>query len=304
LHLQRIIDDECVDLLIPTCEEVMYVGRAKERLETHVFAESFDRLDQLHNKWKFYQYLVSLGLPTPHTALCTGQSHYSKKHVLKPVYSRFAAKATVVKGRCPPIQSDPSNPWIAQEYIEGEKLCTYSVCHQGRVCAHGVYRVLHSMGMGSAICFESVSAPDVDDFVRSFVGQCGFTGQIAFDFIRGDKLYCLECNPRATSGIHLFKRSPELAQAFLKPVEVAYPQNGMIFHEHLFMLWYGLKQRELFSTRFWSHFFRGSNPLWARGDLRVLRAMPYMLLEAACRTLVRRQGFNQAMSCDIEYNGP
>ncbi len=301
--LQKIIAEEQIDLIIPTCEEIFYIGKARERLQTVVFAESFERLEILHNKWKFYQLLCKLGFATPKTNLWNGKENLDGKWILKPIYSRFAAKVQVVDGSWPKWEDNRSNPLIAQRYIEGKKLCSYSICHEGRLTAHGVYTVLHSMGIGSAICFQSTEAPDIDDFVRRFVAEMGFTGQIAFDFIRGDKLYCLECNPRTTSGIHLFERNPKLADCVFNEAELVLPKNQKIFHEHLFMLWYGSKQKEVFSKAFWRHFFTGKNPLWMKGDNRVLAAMPIMLLDMAKQTLFKGQGFHKAMSRDLEYNG-
>lgn len=301
--LQNIIAKEGVDFVIPTCEEVFYLGKAKEHLKTVVFAEKFEQLEILHNKWKFYQLLCRLGFSTPETHLWKGKANQEGKWILKPVYSRFAAKVQVIEGKWPKCEANPSNPLIAQRYIEGEKLCSYSICHQGRITAHGVYTVLHSMGIGSAICFKSVIAPDVDDFIRKFVTEINFTGQIAFDFIRGDELYCLECNPRATSGLHLFERNAKLVNSFFNEGEMVVPQDQRVFHEHLFMLWYGIKQKEIFSKRFWGHFFAGKNPLWMRGDNRLIAAMPIMLLDMAKQTIFRGQEFNEVMSRDIEYNG-
>ncbi|HEY5234687.1 MAG TPA: ATP-grasp domain-containing protein, partial [Rhabdochlamydiaceae bacterium] len=281
---------------------VFYIGKAKNRLSTVVFAQAFKELEVLHNKWKFYQLLCKLGFTTPETHLWNGEKHEGK-WILKPIYSRFAARVQVIEGNWPKWEDDSSNPIIAQKYIDGEKLCSYSICHEGRITAHGVYKVLHAMGIGSAICFQSVTAPDVDDFIHSFVEKIGFTGQIAFDFIRGDKLYCLECNPRSTSGIHLFERSKDLALAFFNKGKKLYPQDRMIFHEHLFMLWYGIKQNEIFSKQFWRHFFAGKNPLWMKGDNRVVASLPIMLLDMAKQTLFQKKGFHEAMSRDIEYNG-
>lgn len=301
--LQKIITNEQIDFLVPTCEEIFFIAKAKDLLATVVFTESFEQLELLHNKWKFYQLLCDLGFNTPETYLWNGKGNCEGKWILKPIYSRFAAKVQVVVDSWPKWENNPSNPLIAQAYVDGEKLCSYSICHKGRITAHGVYKVLHAMGIGSAICFQSVINPDVDAFARRFVNEIGFTGQIAFDFIRADKLYCLECNPRTTSGIHLFERTKLLVSSFFNEGEMLRPKTQEIFHEHLFMLWYGVKQKEFFYKRFWRHFFAGKNPLWMKGDNRVLAAMPIMLLDTAKRTLLQRQGFHQAMSRDIEYNG-
>ena len=56
----------------------------------------------------------------------------------------------------------------------------------------------------------------VTDWVRTFVEKTGFHGQIAFDFIlQGDKAMAIECNPRATSGIHLLGQHPNILGALL-----------------------------------------------------------------------------------------
>lgn len=300
--LQKIIKNEKIDLLIPTCEEVFYIGMAKQILKTEVFAENFEKLEILHNKWKFAQLLEKFGLNTPETHLWEGEARQGK-WVLKPIFSRFAANVQVIEGNWPEYKPNLSNPLIAQAFIEGEKFCTYSLCREGVITAHGVYKVLHAMGMGSSICFESVSHPEIDDFVTKFVAETSFTGQIAFDFIDGDKLYCLECNPRATSGVHLFSKSPELSPCFFNKKLYLTPALKTIMHEHLFMLWYGLKQKEIFCFKFWQHFFAGQSPLWMKGDNMVIACLPFMLWGIAKETLFSGKGFNQVMSRDIEYNG-
>ena len=56
-------------------------------------------------------------------------------------------------------------------------------------------------------------------WVETFVAREGYTGQIAFDFIETEAgvMYALECNPRATSGVHLLAAHPEFAAAFFTP---------------------------------------------------------------------------------------
>ena len=301
--LEEIIEREKIDYIIPTCEEIFYLAKAKDRLSVPVFCEAFKRLDMLHNKWKFYQLLLELGLNTPETTLWNGNSLGSDKWIVKPVYSRFGARIQVVQGDWSTLKSDPENPLIAQRYIDGEKFCSYSVCHKGKVTAHSTYKVLHSMGIGSAICIESVKATDIENFVKDLVLAMEFTGQIAFDFIRSDALYCIECNPRGTSGVHLFNREKELAKSFFDETAFLSPEKTMIMHEHLFMLWFGFKQKEIFSKGFWRNFFLGKSLLFSKDDKAVLLGLPSLLLSIAKQTLFKKQGFHQAMSFDMEYNG-
>lgn len=302
--LQTIIQNEGVECLIPTCEEIFYIGHAKNTLDTSVFAEEFGVLEELHNKWKFYQLLCQIGLPTPETHLWNPQINREGKWVRKPVYSRFAASLTLSDETTEVGPSSPENPLIEQDYIEGEKICSYSICQKGQVVAHTVYRALHTMGIGSAICVETIEDEEVDAFVQTLVSHLNFTGQIAFDFIRSDTLYCIECNPRGTSGIHLFGRTPALATCFFNKLESPLtPTPSQIFHDPLFMLWFGFKQKEGFTKQFWSHFFQGKNPMWSKGDNRVMAFLPLILLEAFKLTVLKGKTFHQAMSEDLEYNG-
>ncbi len=302
--INGIIEKEEVDFLVPTCEEIFYISKAKNRLNTVVFAENFELLELLHNKWKFYQLLCKLGLSTPDTYLWEEGVEREGKWVQKLVYSRFAASVRISGENHREFTHNPENPLLEQAFIQGEKICSYSICHKGKIVAHAVYLVLHSMGIGSAICLKTIRDFEVDEFVTAIVSHLNFTGQIAFDFIRHEKLYCLECNPRGTSGVHLFQRHEELASCFFREErEVLEPENSGIFHDHLFMLWYGVKQKEIFTRKFWHSFFKGKNPLWSRGDNRVVASMPLMLYEAFKMTLLQNKSFHEALSEDIEYNG-
>ena len=66
---------------------------------------------------------------------------------------------------------------------------------------------------GSSYYFEPVECPAIEEFTRCVVARLGYTGQIAFDFIEfpDGSFAVLECNPRATSGVHLFSPADCLA---------------------------------------------------------------------------------------------
>jgi len=111
-------------------------------------------------------------------------------------------------------------PWVAQQYVAGRELCAYAIAHDGRLAAFAVYASLYKAGRGAAVYFEALSHPALREWVGRFVALERFTGQIAFDFIETPegRLYPLECNPRATSGVHLFRSAgPRLAAALLAP---------------------------------------------------------------------------------------
>ena len=70
--------------------------------------------------------------------------------------------------------------------------------------------------------------PAIKAFVARLVAKTNYTGQIAFDFIEAPdgSVHVLECNPRATSGLHLFALTDGLARAFARePSDVVHPAN-------------------------------------------------------------------------------
>ncbi len=226
IALKHIIIEKKIDLLIPTCEEIYYVSMGRDELPCTVFAEPIKKLNTFHNKWNFVVNAVGIDLYAPETILIANQDDvlHAYAHwrdlVLKPVYSRFAAR-TLIR---PPLQMALStlnydSPWIAQEFIQGQQFCTYSVCHNGVVHAHTAYPTRFTAGRGATIAFEHMEHPAILNWVKTFVKENNFTGQIAFDFIQSPsgQLYALECNPRATSGVHLLASNPQFVDAFINP---------------------------------------------------------------------------------------
>jgi hypothetical protein len=110
-------------------------------------------------------------------------------------------------------------PWVAQTFVRGRQVCTYSLARAGRLVAHTAYPSEFTAGQGATIVFRHIEHPAALAWVRAFVEREDFSGQIAFDFIETEagELYALECNPRATSGVHLLAGHPDFAAAFFVP---------------------------------------------------------------------------------------
>lgn len=232
--LVRIIQDEKIDLLIPTCEEIFYLASGLERLRAccAVFAAPLAQLERLHSKWDFIQLALRCGLRVPETRLLLSQSEMrqllasaQRPLVLKPVFSRFATSVVMVEADQSPhsletLDISARHPWIAQEKIEGQAFCSYSVAREGKLLAHVVYAGDFTAGGGACIQFSPVEHAGINDWIERFVAAEGFSGQIAFDFIvtAAGEVYPLECNPRATSGIHLFQGDRQLPAVFLTPI--------------------------------------------------------------------------------------
>ena len=254
--LISIIQQYQIHWLIPTCEEIYYISHGLEKLKQHcqVFCEPLHKLQLLHNKWTFIQQAKQLNFPVPQTWLATSQKELEfilnqpeipKKTVLKPVYSRFASQVIFynLKQKLPQLQINPENPWVVQEWIGGQQFCSYSLAHQGKITAHATYQASFTVHQGSCIYFQPIEQLEILNWVKNFVEQQQLTGQIGFDFIINPEgqVYPLECNPRATSGIHLFQLNDHLEQAFFNPsLPILTPQAETKAMLALPMLIYGL----------------------------------------------------------------
>lgn len=305
--LVEIVKAECVDFLIPTCEEIFWVSRGQERLQPHcrVLVEPLERLRELHSKWDFINLADRLGFRVPETALMTGPGLWAGHGalVLKPVFSRFASKVQFVPpGGGVSGEPTPEHPWVAQEWLKGRHLSTWSVAHGGQLTAHADYAAEFTAGGGACISFRPANEPTTLDWVRRFVGALGFTGQIAFDFIQtaDGTLYPLECNPRATSGLHLF--SPEaLVKALVDPrAPLQRPDPNAEVALRIPLLLYGPQGR----WRRWLHLLRHAKDAIHRPDDPRPRIDQLRMLGPLWRRS-RQDGISliEATTADLEWNG-
>ena len=271
-ELAKICKDNEISLLLPTCEEVFHVARAKEFIEKEttgkcfIFTENIDHLKELHNKFDFVQYVSKseqafnrerkhAHVKAPKSILISKQStsheldefwkECNGEIVMKPSYSRFASQTIVKPTRdnyleiVKNIREHPEQTWVAQKYIHGSLLCTYSVCQNGKMLAHTCYvggkHTPNGTPVGSTVYFEQLNNKEIshamEQWISNLVQERNYTGQISFDFIaestndlvhntESQTIYVLECNPRATSGVHLFAdNSQAFSLCFLKSNE-------------------------------------------------------------------------------------
>lgn len=333
--LEDIVREHRIDILIPTCEEIFYVSAGLERLSKHctVVADSFDQLLRLHNKWTFIEAAARSGFAVPRTSLIASPEQWAdavKRYpvrdglVMKPVYSRAAANVlirlpgeTVAPGQQAREWDEagrsatPERPWVAQQYVEGRAICTYSVAYRGTLLAHAAYAAQYTMGKGACIYFEPLSHPAAMQWVERFVRAQGFTGQIAFDLIEtpAGALLPLECNPRATSGIHLFRGTRGLDRVLLAPETHEGPplvprtsEGSMV---GLAMLAFGLRGGAFRNGwgKWFKSFVRGKDVVFRWSD-----PLPFWEQVNVLRTLRsvgkrRRLSLLEAATYDIEWNG-
>jgi hypothetical protein len=206
------------------------------------------------------------------------------------------------------LEVDEGRPWIAQIYLEGTQFCSYSVCHKGHITAHATYRSEFTAGKGAAVHFKHEDNAAVFEWVRKFVDHYKISGQVAFDFIQTNdgRVYAIECNPRATSGLHLLASNPKFIDAFLNPeLECVFPQAGESHMIGLAMLLYALPaSMRTFRPAAWTRaFFSASDVIFSIRD-----PMPFLmqftsLIEHALTARANKISMLQASTFDIEWNG-
>jgi predicted ATP-grasp superfamily ATP-dependent carboligase len=315
--LKKIIGENNIDLLIPTCEEIFHIAMRREELPCIVFTEPINKLGQLHNKWTFIVNAFENGLSVPETILVTNiesllqaYAHW-RQLVLKPIYSRFASRTLILpslKEASSTLTFHKDSSWVAQGYIKGMEICTYSICHDGHITAHTAYPSTFTAGQGAAIVFQHVNHPAVFNWIKTFVARNHFTGQIAFDFIQSSdgQIYALECNPRATSGVHLLASHPRFLEAFINPLmDCITPIDNSSHMLSAAMLIYALpaafKKNNL---KQWVKTFFNSNDV----ILDFKDPLPFLLQFRSLFSylkLARKEGISllEASTFDIEWNG-
>ncbi|MFS8047680.1 hypothetical protein [Rhizobium sp. BR 314] len=314
--VERVVKDYDCDLVLPTCEEIFFLAAARDEIGAVIplVAPPLQLLARVHDKYSFAMIAAGFGADPPKTTLLRNSSDLdacrsaSKDLVFKPVWSRFAERVLIRprSAELDRILPSRTDPWVAQTFLPGEELCCWALARDGEIQALQAYRPLYRAGKGASLAFEPVSNPHIRRFVAGFVGANGWTGQISFDF-RHDaqgRLSVIECNPRATSGLHYFGAADGLAEALVAGHSANASLTGAMTLP-LAMLCYGLpaaiRDRAL---RRWFGDFRSMGDIAAwPGDRSMLRAQLQALAEIVCVAALRRTGLKAAATADIEWNG-
>lgn len=313
--LATVIETQHIDLLLPTCEEVFYLAHGRERLAPlcRVLTSDFALLHRVHHKGHFAAMTDGWALAAPETRELTDRqallalADETALWVFKPAYSRFASQTLIRPSaqQMNNVHPTPVAPWVAQRFIEGRELCSFSVLIDGELRAHSCYHPRYRVGRGSGIYFQPSAPESVHRFLEQFGRETGYTGQVGFDFIEDHdgRFHVLECNPRATSGVHLFDNQRQQLvsslndkpEFLLKPT----PEPRMIA---LAMLLLAAPQRA-FSTPFWRDYASARDVIVQKGDFWPLVAQVLSLGEIIARAASRRCGLLAASTADIEWNG-
>lgn len=208
---------ERIELVIPTFEDVLHLAKSGARIPSRLrFYPTFDVLKTLHGKASFITYAKKLKLRVPETVVVTSRDDLEAAirsigtYFAKPVYSRGGIELLTNAGKLAGAHSleevapSPARPWIVQQFVEGQDLCTFSVAQRGRVTAHTTYVHPREIEHSGGIVFESIDDPQCLLAAERIVADLGYHGQISFDFIKTkDGLVLIECNPRPCAGVHM-----------------------------------------------------------------------------------------------------
>ena len=218
-------------MIVPAFEEVFYLSTQWDRLRetAGLFFSPFAKLLPLHDKESFERLATGMGLPMAKTVIAHSDEELRAaledfpKYFARAAFSRggvtLLTNAGPLAGRIPIASCKPTrtNPWLVQEFVEGETFCTYSTVHAGNVTAHCAYAIPRQWKHSTGIQFRAIDGAATLEIVREIVAQDEYTGQVSFDFIDSPNgPYLVECNPRATDGA-LLMSSPQLARGLLEP---------------------------------------------------------------------------------------
>jgi hypothetical protein len=208
----EIVRTRAIDLVVPSFEETYFLARYGHRVPAPIFTSPFATVAELHDKSRFVALCDRIGLPTPATSVVRTRGELAAAagrldaFVARPAFSRGGLVYLTNHGpragsRVEDCRPTTDNPWLVQEFVEGDDACSFSVVRDGEVLVHCPYEPTIAAEGGWSIQFSTI-----DDFgslghVRRIVEATRFTGCIGFDYRRTDDgLVMIEANPRASAG--------------------------------------------------------------------------------------------------------
>ncbi len=299
----RIIENS--DFVIPTCEDVFYLSSVVQdtALKEKVFIPENGLLLGLHNKFTFKQFMNNF-VKVPEMRLIESINQIrteDKDTLLKPVFSRFGTNVIrdVTKKSILGLDISEKYPWVQQQFIKGSYLCNYAIIHKGKVISQIVYKPKYLVNNAASTYFELTKNEKCNNFIEQFAKDTKYNGQIAFDFIDdGKDLYVLECNPRATSGLHLLSDSIYFKNNTFSSDDTKPFESCRISKSIYLMFWFKYLHEGRLPELI--HDYKKARDVV--GELPV-KAQILSFLEMMYITIRYKTSFAAATTHDIEYNG-
>lgn len=308
--LRRVIADQGVDLVVPVSEETMHVAQLRDAFANEDGAPNFycapaaDTL-ALHSKHDFITLARNAGLAVPDTAR-TGTPEATaladvQDVIVKPEFSCSGrGLQRVARGSALPKMGAQH---IVQAEIAGDEVSGFAMARAGRVLVSCAYRATVRHG-SVAVAFERFNAPAVAAWIEQFVAATRHTGFIAFDFIVGDDDVprAIECNPRATSGLH-FVAQDDIAAVITGAKATATLRDETLLQEFWsnWTHWFAsVRDGEERRRTGWS-LRRARDVTWQAKDPGVFLLATWSTWPIIGQALRRGETFAEVLALDIEY---
>ena len=312
-ELAALAAEEGASLVLPVSEEILHASLLRGRLPAGVrlAAMPHEALLALHDKLSFAEVCRAAGVAAPAT-FALGDPRAAElarraRTVVKPLFScsgrgvRFLAQGEALPGAT-------TEPELVQEFCAGRVLSTFTLARAGLPRITVTYRGAVMQGT-VAVCFERIDTPPaVDAWVGAMVHHTAFDGFISFDLVEdaAGAIRGIECNPRATSGIHFVEPS-DLAAELLEPR----PDRPLRFKPGRLMQQFYPCLTETQRTMFGDGPFRENlrclmaarDVTWSARDPWPLLSQPYTswpIIEMAMR---RRCTFGEVAMLDLAWGG-
>ncbi|MEL7450537.1 MAG: ATP-grasp domain-containing protein [Pseudomonadota bacterium] len=308
--LRRVIDAENVRLVVPVSGESMHVAALHAELPEGVslFSESQPVMLKLHDKLTFNRLAQQYGLPVPISADSSdgdaARVAQAGGVVVKPRHGCSGRGVTFL----PRGASGPFPPGtLVQQRIDGETLSSFSVVRDGVLLSTVVYRAAVLSGSVAA-GFERVPEHErIEQWIETFARQSRHTGFLSFDFIVNEygEPSAIECNPRATSGIH-FLHPELLVRAIVDGVTTDRPHRDELRLQETYSCFTATLASVLRPATFRRNFrfLRTARDIsWSSDD-----PWPFLLMMINSWRIVtlaafRRKTFAEVATLDVEWPG-
>ncbi|WP_413662114.1 ATP-grasp domain-containing protein [Microbulbifer sp. CNSA002] len=314
--LEGILKENCIDILVPTCEEVFYISMIKEALEGYskVFCPDFDKIKILHSKVDIYSCTENVGFLNPNMEVLELKDlllieSFSGK-VVKREFCRFGSDVLIEPDRKTVrkhYQSDGVGRFILQDKIEGIEYCCYAISNNGVVSYIAVYEPIYRVRKAAGIYFLPVKDGLIEKLIIDFCTTNSITGQISFDIMKNaDGVYLIECNPRATSGLHLLSEC-DLSKGFLNECRFDEEYDQKLKPKMIAIAMVMIALPDSISNaryRDWKEkFISAEDVISLKGDRMLLLYCFLSILEIILISIKTSESIRAASTSDIEWDG-
>ena len=310
-ELVHVIDQEAVTLVLPVSEESLHAAALKSRVPDSVQVMCMDQtiLLSLHDKYLFIQWALQLGLPVPDCDLasradaCAGL--LSEPHVIKPRLSCSGVGVRIREAGAALMAAEKTDRHVVQKRMAGPACSTFTIATHGKPLVSVCYKSLLESGSVS-VCFEQISIPgSITSFISHAVQASNYTGMISFDFMQDDHdvWRAIECNPRATSGIH-FLAADDIHTALMDGV----PPDPQLPGGRRQEFWSSLQQVEgaLFKGRLerrgWANLFSTRDITWRWSDMKPFLLMSFVVAPHLYKAIKARRPLSEIFMTDVGWH--